>query len=241
MQEQEFKPGDLIECVKSNDSTYYFFDDFVGLTGEVIELGPFNTALVKLKGYSETFNIKLNNLRKKALPTNYKIYKDSSNKCFIKYHDKPEKEIPSQEYEELLQFKNRMLEAKIKEPVIYEKRKKEYSILAFSNDDSQGAPIKYDPTKDEFGAYNFIFETCKGKFYSTNNSFVINSINNEQKGNGAFSEFIDLIKSVMNQNIAIHNKKYLVIENIYNPNLIQSLEKKHGFIKISNTVCIWTK
>lgn len=241
MQEQGFKPGDIVEFIESNNPNYHLYHDFVGSTGEIIELGPFDTANVKIKGYSEIMSIRLSVLRKKELPTNYKIYKDSSNKCFIKYHDQPEKEILSSEYEELLQFKNRMLEAKIKEPVIYEQKEKEYSILAFYDDDSQKKPIKYDPVKDEFGAYNFIFETCKGKFYSTDNSFVINSINNEQKGNGAFSEFINLIKRIMKHDIVIHKKKYLVIENIYNPNLIQSLENKHGFMKISNTVCIWTK
>jgi hypothetical protein len=238
MQEQQLKSGDIVEIIESKEVTSDFYINPVGATGEIIQLSSFGTAYVKLKDYSEVFSFKLGQLKKQS--TNYKIYKNSSNKCFVKYHDQPEKEITNQEYEELLQFKNRMLEAKIKEPVIYEQKEKEYSILAFYDDDSQKKPIKYDPIKDEFGAYNFIYETCKGKFYTTDNSLVINSINNEQKGNGAFSEFISLIKRIMDQNILIR-KEYLVIENIYNPNLILNLEKKHGFKKISNTVCVWSK
>lgn len=242
MQEQEFKQGDIVEIVESKQVYETFYFDTIGATGEIISFVSYPLAVianVKFKGYSEVFQFYTSQLKKKS--TNYKIYKNSAQICFVKYHDQPEKEITNQEYEELLQFKNRMLEAKIKEPVIYEQKVKEYSILAFYDDDSQKKPIKYDPVKDEFGAYNFIFETCKGKFYSTDNSFVINSINNEQKGNGAFSEFIDLIKRIMKHDIVIHKKNYLVIENIYNPNLIQSLENKHGFMKISNTVCIWMK
>lgn len=164
---------------------------------------------------------------------NYTIYKNTKNQCFVKYPDQSEKEIPQHEYDELLEFKNRMLDAKIKEPIIYEQKEKEYSILAFY-DESEKKPIKYDPSVDEFGAHNWFYESCKGKYYITENSFVINSVSNESKGNGAFTELINLVKRIMKQ-------QYLVIENIYNPNLILNLEKSHGFKKISNTVCIWSK
>jgi hypothetical protein len=168
---------------------------------------------------------------KKLEDQSFQLYKDSKEKCFVKYADQEEREISKQEFDELTDIKVKILEGVVKSPVIYEQKEKEYTVLF------EGAKnmFKLDPLEDKEGKRNFLYGTCKGQMYYGERSLVICNISNDEKQNGCFGELINALKHRVQYRPDL---SFLVFESIYNPKLVSHLQKKK-FIKITNTTCIW--
>ncbi len=164
---------------------------------------------------------------------NFQLYKNSKEVYFVKYPDLEEKQIAEWEYNELLDMKNRILETKVKEPVIYEEKPAEYKHVGNFKWEDEIIPIKLEISSDPSVKTKFEAGTITGMVYETPSSVVICSVSNRAKGNGQFFNFIAEYRM-----IARMNDKHFVIDEIYNPRLITFLERNFFATKITNTTCI---
>jgi len=122
--------------------------------------------------------------------TMYSVYRvESLDKFFIKFEKRPEREITQYEYLNRLMEKERILEAKLKEPVVFEK-KNAVEIEDDYTNHSNGHSLKiYPSTEDDLK--DFVSGTCYGTLYYTEDCMVVDSFFNKEKHNGDFQKTIE--------------------------------------------------
>ena len=123
-------------------------------------------------------------------PVLFSLYQEhSTNKCFVKYPNKDEKEISPYEYNKLLLQKERIYESKINKPIMFEKRPSVTIEESFTSE-STNATIEIYPSSDG-DVKDFICGTCHGNLYYTEDCLVIYTFHNQVKLNGDFKKSVD--------------------------------------------------
>lgn len=118
----------------------------------------------------------------------FSVYKSqTTNQYFVKYPDMPEREITLYEYNNLLNEKERIFEAKMKEPIVFENKNIDYEDI-FTDEVSKHAVYIFKSNED---IKDFVSGTCYGKMYFSDNCIVIDSIFNKEKHNGDFIKTIN--------------------------------------------------
>lgn len=146
----------------------------------------------------------------------YSVYKvESLNKYFIKFEKRPEREITLYEYMNRLMEKERILEAKLKEPIIFESKSDKVIEEEYHNH-SNGHSVKIFPTSEK-ELKDFVSGTCYGTLYYTENCIVVDSFFNKEKHNGDFQKTIECLYtlcSIKELNLTICNVNSKLLSSI---------------------------
>ena len=148
--------------------------------------------------------------------TMYSVYRvESLDKYFIKFEKRPEREITKYEYLNRLTEKERIFEAKMKEPIIFESKSNKVIEEEYANY-LNGHSVKIFPTSEK-ELKEFVSGTCYGTLYYTENCIVIDSFFNKEKHNGNFQKTIDLLYalcSIKGLNLTICNVNSKLLTSI---------------------------
>lgn len=161
----------------------------------------------------------------------FSIYKTATTKEFyVKYEESDEKQITEVEYNQFLEQKNRMLEAIISEPVMFDSK---------VNDDIIHFEEMQITKVDDNTGFSYKYGTCYGNFYLTKDSLVLESMFNSKKGNGDFIKTINILFSYLKNDLNLGGMSILNL----NTKLIQSLLtnfNSNGLL-ITNSVLFFKK
>lgn len=146
----------------------------------------------------------------------FSIYKsNTTNQYFVKYPDMPEREITLYEYNNLLNEKERIFEAKMKEPIVFENKNLVEAEDDYTNHVNDHR-VQIFPTSDK-ELKEFASGTCYGTLYYTENCIVVDSFFNKEKHNGDFQKTIDLLYalcSIKGLNLTICNVNSKLLASI---------------------------
>lgn len=146
----------------------------------------------------------------------FSIYKSqTTNQYFVKYPNMTEREITLYEYNNLLNEKERIFEAKMKEPVVFEKKNAVEIEDDYTNHSNGHSLQIYPSTEDELK--DFVSGTCYGTLYYTENCIVIDSFFNKEKHNGNFQKTIECLYtlcSIKELNLTICNVNSKLLASI---------------------------
>lgn len=152
-----------------------------------------------------------------TIPAKFSVYQSpTSDKYFVKYEGKEEKEITKMEFLQLKADKNRIYENSVKEPIMFEQKDKAPKSKLVGIEKIGDLYAGAHETKE--GYARFQHDTCYGIFYETVDSVVIDCIFNSEKGNNAFRRTLWLFENYCK------GAKMLVMTNL-NQQLIDSLRK----------------
>lgn len=148
--------------------------------------------------------------------TMYSVYRvESLDKYFIKFEKRPEREITKYEYLNRLTEKERIFEAKMKEPVVFENKNGAEVEDEYINHSNGHSVQIYPSTEDELK--DFVSGTCYGTLYYTENCIVIDSFFNKEKHNGDFQKTIESLYtlcSIKELNLTICNVNSKLLSSI---------------------------
>lgn len=170
----------------------------------------------------------------------FSIYKSqTTNQYFVKYPDMPEREITLYEYNNLLNEKERIFEAKMKEPIVFEK-KNGINIEDEYTNHSNGHSLQIYPSTDD-DLKDFVSGSCYGTLYYTENCIVVDSFFNKEKHNGDFQKTLECLYTLcsikeLNLTICNVNSKLLAsIRKMFPSKELIQVNKNTIMFKIYNT------